>query len=56
MPSREPARALEPADLEGLYVERVNAGDVDGLVALFEPDAVVAFEPRRTARPPAEEG
>jgi ketosteroid isomerase-like protein len=34
--------ALEPEDLERLYVERVNAGDVDGLVALFEPDAVVA--------------
>ncbi|MGH8775239.1 MAG: YybH family protein [Jiangellaceae bacterium] len=38
---REPAR--EPEDLSRFFVERANAGDVDGLVALFEPDAVLAF-------------
>lgn len=37
--------AVEPDDLERFLVERVNAGDVEGLVALFEPDAVLAFPP-----------
>lgn len=36
----EPAR--EPNDLEKLFVERANAGDVEGLVALYEPNAVIA--------------
>lgn len=34
--------ATEPNDLETFFVERANAGDVEGLVALYEPDAVVA--------------
>ena len=34
-------RANDPQDLERLLVERENAGDVDGMTALFEPDAVV---------------
>jgi ketosteroid isomerase-like protein len=37
--SREPAR--DPQDLERLLVARQRAGDVDGMVALFEPDAIV---------------
>ena len=36
----EPAR--EPNDLEKFFVERANAGDVEGLVALYEPDATLA--------------
>jgi len=36
---REPAN--DPQDLERLLVERENAGDVTGMTALFEPDAVV---------------
>src|SRR5262247_2195178 len=36
---REPAN--DPQDLERLLVERENAGDVAGMTALFEPDAVV---------------
>jgi ketosteroid isomerase-like protein len=36
---REPAR--DPQDLERLLVSRQRAGDVDGMVALFEPDAIV---------------
>lgn len=36
----EPAR--EPNDLEKFFVERANAGDVEGLVALYEPNAIVA--------------
>jgi ketosteroid isomerase-like protein len=33
--------ARDPNDLERLFVERANAGDVDGLVALYEPSAVL---------------
>jgi len=36
---REPAN--DPQDLERLLVERENAGDVTGMIALFEPDAVI---------------
>lgn len=34
--------AQGPEDLARLFNERANAGDVDGLVALYEPEAVVA--------------
>ena len=34
--------AKEPNDLERFFVERANAGDVEGLVALYEPDATLA--------------
>lgn len=37
---REHARG--PGDLARLFVERVNAGDVVGLVELYEPDAILA--------------
>jgi hypothetical protein len=36
---REPAR--DPQDLERLLIARQHAGDVDGMVALFEPEAVI---------------
>lgn len=36
-------RATHPEDLSRLIVKRLNAGDVDGLVALYEPDAVLAL-------------
>jgi ketosteroid isomerase-like protein len=35
--------ALTPEDLDRLFLQRANAGDVDGGVALYEPDAVLAF-------------
>lgn len=35
----EPAK--EPNDLERLFVERANSGDVDGLVALYESNATL---------------
>ena len=38
-PSRELPR--DPQDLERLLIERQWAGDVDGMVALYEPDAVL---------------
>jgi ketosteroid isomerase-like protein len=34
--------ALHPEDLATFFVQRANAGDVEGLVALYEPEAVVA--------------
>jgi hypothetical protein len=36
-------RAERPEDLGRLFVQRANAGDLEGLVALYEPDAVLAF-------------
>lgn len=38
--THEPARA--PEELAKLFNQRANAGDVEGLVALYEPDAVLA--------------
>ena len=35
--------AKTPEDITRLFVERVNAGDAEGLAALYEPDAVIAF-------------
>lgn len=38
-------RALQPEDITRLFVERANAGDAEGLAALYEPDAVLAYPP-----------
>lgn len=38
-------RALAPEELTRLFVERVNAGDAEGLAALYEPEAVLAYPP-----------
>ncbi|MCV3210856.1 nuclear transport factor 2 family protein [Mesorhizobium sp. YC-39] len=38
-PNREPAH--DPQDLERLLIARQWAGDIDGMAALFEPNAVV---------------
>ncbi|AIG78606.1 YybH family protein [Amycolatopsis japonica] len=46
--------ATEPNDLGRFFIERGNAGDVDGLVALYEPDAVLAFPPGNVATGHAE--
>ncbi len=37
--------AGEPEDLGRLFLERASAGDVDGIVALYEPGAVLASPP-----------
>lgn len=34
--------ATKPNDLEKFFVERTNAGDLEGLLALYEPSAIVA--------------
>ncbi|MFZ0218215.1 MAG: nuclear transport factor 2 family protein [Candidatus Dormiibacterota bacterium] len=41
-PATRPA-AESPEDLGRFFVERANAGDVEGLVALYEPAALIAF-------------
>jgi ketosteroid isomerase-like protein len=46
--------ATEPNDLGRFFIERANAGDVDGLVALYEPHAVLAFPPGHLATGHAE--
>lgn len=42
-------QALVPEDLDRLFLERANAGDVDGVVALYEADAVLALAPGQVA-------
>src|SRR5438105_8179634 len=46
--TREPAN--DPQDLERLLVARENAGDVSGMTALFEPDAVIELSDGRLVR------
>ncbi len=43
-------RAREPEGLARLLIERVNAGDLEGVVALYEQDAVLALPDNRVAR------
>lgn len=43
MPNYE--KASRPEDLTRLFVERANAKDADGIAALYEPDAVMAYPP-----------
>lgn len=42
-------RASEPEELARLFLERVNQGDVEGLIALYEPEAVLALPDGRIA-------
>jgi ketosteroid isomerase-like protein len=35
--------ATEPNDLEKFFVNRANAGDVEGFVALYESSAILAY-------------
>jgi ketosteroid isomerase-like protein len=42
-------RPLQPEDLDRLFLERANAGDIDGVVDLYEADAVLAFPPGHLA-------
>lgn len=44
---REPAR--QPEDLGRFFVQRANDADLDGLVALYEPGAVLATGPGQAA-------
>jgi len=46
-PQRVPAAT--PGDLHRLLAERGNAKDLDGIVELYEPDAVLTFDRARPA-------
>lgn len=43
----EREQAMEPNDLGRLLAERGDAGDVEGMVALYEAGAVLAYPPGR---------
>jgi uncharacterized protein (TIGR02246 family) len=43
MPEYE--KAMRPEDITRLFVERSNAGDADGVAALYEDNAVLAYPP-----------
>jgi ketosteroid isomerase-like protein len=38
-------KARKPEDITRLFVDRSNAGDADGVAALYEEDAVLAYPP-----------
>lgn len=40
----------DPQELEPLLIAKADAGDIDGMVALYEPDAVVAVGGGKFAR------
>lgn len=41
-------KAYRPEDLTRMFVERSNAGDADGVAALYEESAVMAYPPGQT--------
>lgn len=41
----EREKAMRPEDLTRLFVERSNAGDAEGVAALYEENAVLAYPP-----------
>ncbi|TCN57031.1 ketosteroid isomerase-like protein [Rhodococcus sp. SMB37] len=41
-------KAYRPEDLTRFFVERSNAGDADGVAALYEENAVMAYPPGQT--------
>lgn len=41
--------AKEPEDLARFFIERANAGDIEGLVALYEPNAILALDAGKVA-------
>ena len=42
-------KAREPEELAQLFIEQANQGNVEGLVALYEPEAVLALPDGRLA-------
>jgi ketosteroid isomerase-like protein len=46
----ERAPARDPQELERFLVARQQAGDIEGMVALFEPDAVIQTDDGRVLR------
>ncbi|HEX5435820.1 MAG TPA: nuclear transport factor 2 family protein [Gemmatimonadaceae bacterium] len=46
--SGERERAAQPEDITRLFVERANAGDAEGMAALYDVNAVMAYPPGKT--------
>jgi len=46
--------ARDPQEIEPLLIARANAGDIDGMVALFEPTAVLSVGGGKVVRGTAE--
>ena len=42
--------ATTPEECDALFARHLNAGDADGVVALYEPDAVLVMDPNAPAR------
>ena len=42
---QEQEKAWQPEDLTRLFVQRANAGDAEGIAALYEAGAVMAYPP-----------
>lgn len=42
--------ATEPNDLERFFIDRANAGDIEGLLALYEPNATLSDTEGKTYR------
>ena len=45
LPMTSQETAMRPEDITRLFVERSNAGDADGVAALYEENAVMAYPP-----------
>ena len=43
MSTKKRKLAMDPQELAQLLVERANAGDIEGMIVLYEPDAVLAI-------------
>ena len=43
-------KASAPRDLPGLFLQALNSGDVDSVVALYEREGVVAPDPKSGLR------
>ena len=41
-------QARQPEDLAKLFIDRANKGDVEGVVSLYEANAVIALPPGQT--------
>lgn len=50
MANKRREAAAAPEDLSRLFTARFSAGDLDGLVALYEPEAVLALPAGQVAR------
>jgi uncharacterized protein (TIGR02246 family) len=51
--AQAPSGARAAEDVDRLWAERLNAGDIDGVVALYEPTATLIRQDRSAATGPA---